>query len=157
MRPIGQSVVVFAFVLVSGCAAGSAPERNTGAGSPQSSGGSFSPSFWTMASPPPSGTGTGDTTDDGAAAPGTDSGALQNPDAGDDSTSPVATDDAEAAAPAPGLGVLFPAPPEAGMAASADAATCSNLGCFDIFDCAIYHPAEFGPCGFTQCVNFICK
>ena len=35
--------------------------------------------------------------------------------------------------------------------------SCANLGCFDVFDCAIFHPAEFGPCGFTQCVGLICK
>jgi hypothetical protein len=34
---------------------------------------------------------------------------------------------------------------------------CENLACFDIFDCALYHLAEFGPCGFTKCDGFICK
>ena len=34
---------------------------------------------------------------------------------------------------------------------------CANLGCFDVFDCAIYHAAQFGPCGFTACVNLICQ
>jgi hypothetical protein len=47
-----------------------------------------------------------------------------------------------------------PAPPPATDAGSGG--MCANLGCFDIFDCAIYHPAEFGPCGFTQCVGLIC-
>jgi hypothetical protein len=35
--------------------------------------------------------------------------------------------------------------------------SCANLGCFDVFDCAIFHPAEFGPCGFTKCVNLTCQ
>jgi hypothetical protein len=35
--------------------------------------------------------------------------------------------------------------------------TCENLACFDVFDCLLYHPAEFGPCKFTKCDAFICK
>jgi hypothetical protein len=34
---------------------------------------------------------------------------------------------------------------------------CANLGCFDVFDCLIYHAAQFGPCGFTQCVGLVCS
>jgi hypothetical protein len=51
-------------------------------------------------------------------------------------------------------GATFPPPP--GTSGS-DAMSCANLGCFDVFDCAIYHAAEFGPCGFTQCVDLVCK
>jgi hypothetical protein len=40
-------------------------------------------------------------------------------------------------------------PPPAGM--------CENLGCFDIFDCAIFHPDEAAVCNFTDCVDFVCK
>jgi hypothetical protein len=43
-----------------------------------------------------------------------------------------------------------------GGTADAGAAMCANLGCFDVFDCAIFHAAQFGPCGFTQCVNLVC-
>jgi hypothetical protein len=50
-------------------------------------------------------------------------------------------------------GSLFPPPPPP----PADAGMCANLGCFDVGDCAIYHAAQFGPCGFTQCVAFICS
>jgi hypothetical protein len=45
-------------------------------------------------------------------------------------------------------------PPPAG---DAGGDMCANLGCFDIFDCAIYHSAQFGPCGFTKCDGLICK
>ena len=34
---------------------------------------------------------------------------------------------------------------------------CANLGCIDVFDCIIYHAAQFGPCGFTKCDGLICK
>jgi hypothetical protein len=44
------------------------------------------------------------------------------------------------------------APPPA-----SDAGMCANLGCIDIFDCAIFHGAQFTPCGFTQCKNLICS
>jgi hypothetical protein len=42
---------------------------------------------------------------------------------------------------------------DAGAPAS-DAAECENLGCFDVFDCAIFHLGN--ECAFTACVNFIC-
>jgi hypothetical protein len=48
-----------------------------------------------------------------------------------------------------GLGADASTPPPAGM--------CENLGCFDIFDCAIFHPDEAAVCNFTDCVDFVCK
>jgi hypothetical protein len=33
---------------------------------------------------------------------------------------------------------------------------CDNAGCFDIFDCVIFHP-DLGGCGFTKCEGLICK
>jgi hypothetical protein len=34
---------------------------------------------------------------------------------------------------------------------------CQNLGCIDIFDCAIFHPQQAVACHFTACVNLICQ
>ncbi|MDB4975036.1 MAG: hypothetical protein JWN48_3377 [Myxococcaceae bacterium] len=32
---------------------------------------------------------------------------------------------------------------------------CQNLICFDVFDCAIFHPDALD-CGFTSCTGFVC-
>ena len=37
------------------------------------------------------------------------------------------------------------------------AGSCAELFCFDIFDCAIFHPDEAATCNFTACENFVCK
>jgi hypothetical protein len=39
---------------------------------------------------------------------------------------------------------------------SGDGGMCENLVCFDIFDCAIFHPDALD-CGFTKCEGFVCK
>jgi hypothetical protein len=39
---------------------------------------------------------------------------------------------------------------------AAGALKCDNAACFDIFDCAIFHP-DLLNCGFTKCEGFICK
>jgi hypothetical protein len=41
------------------------------------------------------------------------------------------------------------APPPSG-----DGSECADLGCFDLFDCVIFHLGN--ECGFTACENFIC-
>lgn len=40
--------------------------------------------------------------------------------------------------------------------AAADAGSCDNAVCFDVFDCVIWH-LDLGYCGFTKCENFVCK
>jgi hypothetical protein len=35
--------------------------------------------------------------------------------------------------------------------------SCSDLFCFDVLDCAIFHPDESATCNFTACENFVCK
>lgn len=82
-------------------------------------------------------------------------GATADPTSGGDAE-PAADDGGGASPPGPG-GLFPPASPPASAPGSADAMSCANLGCFDVFDCAIFHPAEFGPCGFTQCVGLVCK
>jgi hypothetical protein len=37
------------------------------------------------------------------------------------------------------------------------AGMCEQLVCFDIFDCALWHPDEAAVCNFTECTNFVCK
>jgi len=37
------------------------------------------------------------------------------------------------------------------------AGSCSDLFCFDLLDCAIFHPEEAATCNFTACENFVCK
>ncbi len=103
-----------------------------------------------------------DSGDDGANAPGADSGedAFAWPEA---SSLEASTDDGGGAgldATPTDMDVLPPpvdASPSPADAPASDGLSCHNLGCFDVFDCAIYHPAEFGPCGFTQCVNLVCQ
>src|SRR5262249_23560381 len=34
---------------------------------------------------------------------------------------------------------------------------CQGLVCFDVFDCALWHPKEATTCGFTACEAFTCK
>jgi hypothetical protein len=51
----------------------------------------------------------------------------------------------------------FPAPADAGAADVGDGGMCANLACFDVFDCALYHPNEYGPCKITKCEALICK
>jgi hypothetical protein len=34
---------------------------------------------------------------------------------------------------------------------------CENLECFDIFDCALWHPEEAASCNFTACTDLVCK
>jgi hypothetical protein len=48
--------------------------------------------------------------------------------------------------------VFPPLPPPAPVS---DAGACANAICFDVFDCAIFHPGN--NCGFTKCDGFICK
>lgn len=36
------------------------------------------------------------------------------------------------------------------------AVSCDNAVCFDIFDCALWHPDMLN-CGFTKCEGFVCK
>lgn len=96
---------------------------------------------------------TNETGDDASVITGDPGG--NNP-AGDDGTGVTVSpgDDADMADPSdagPGLASLFPPPADPG-----DGGMCANLGCFDVFDCAIYHAAQFGPCGFTQCVGLVC-
>jgi hypothetical protein len=85
-----------------------------------------------------------------AAPPAADAGSTASSDDGGDDASDAtsASDDAPAAPDSP-----VAALPDAGT----DGLVCANLGCFDFFDCAIFHPAEVGPCGFTKCVNLICQ
>jgi hypothetical protein len=101
-----------------------------------------------------------DSGDDGSAPPGDDAGSDSSPtfidatpgdDGGDGGGLDATPTDVDALSPSADA-----APPPADAPAS-DGLSCHNLGCFDVFDCAIYHPVEFGPCGFTQCVNFVCQ
>lgn len=53
----------------------------------------------------------------------------------------------------------FGATSDASVSSSGDGglvASCENLFCFDIFDCAIFHTDKLD-CGFTKCEGFICK
>jgi hypothetical protein len=90
---------------------------------------------------------TGTPGDDGADAdvapdPGVDADPGVDVDPGADADLPPIDD---AGTGALDTGSLFPPPPPP----PADAGMCANLGCFDVGDCAIYHAAQFGPCGFT--------
>jgi len=154
-------VVALGCAGVTACAAGSeGGSSQFGSGqttSTSSSGGSLGSGSSGAATTVPSGGSTsdpstspsGDSPGDDAAA-GDDAGPTAATDPGDDAGS-GATDASLAS-----LGSLFPPPPAMSTSAS-DAMSCANLGCFDVFDCAIFHPAEFGPCGFTQCVGLVCK
>ena len=89
-------------------------------------------------------------------APG-DDGAKASDDAaqGDDAATDTGTqagDDASADVTPPP-----PPPPPADASSASDGLVCAGLGCIDVFDCAIFHPAEVGPCHFTQCVNLVCQ
>jgi hypothetical protein len=33
---------------------------------------------------------------------------------------------------------------------------CADAVCFDVFDCYLWH-ADIVDCGFTDCVDFVCK
>lgn len=44
-----------------------------------------------------------------------------------------------------------------GTGGGAPADMCADLVCFDVFDCALWHPNEVGPCKFTKCDAFVCK
>jgi hypothetical protein len=108
----------------------------------------------------PSGSGGGIAVDPSGSGGGSsvDPTAPTGDDASTDADPGLASDDGgTTVAPAPSLGSLFPPPAPPTMTSPSDAMSCANLGCFDVFDCAIFHPAEFGPCGFTQCVGLICK
>ncbi len=132
------------------------PDSGSGTYGSGSSGGGGAPS--------PGGAGPGGVT--GGSAAGTDSGddSLASP--ADGSADDASYGDAGASgvdAASTDMDVL-PLPFDAADAASppadapaGDGLSCSHLGCIDVFDCAIYHPVEFGPCGFTQCVNFVCQ
>ncbi|MDB4989436.1 MAG: hypothetical protein JWN04_4614 [Myxococcaceae bacterium] len=58
-------------------------------------------------------------------------------------------------------GLLGGGASDAGKAAAASKSDsgvhqCENLVCFDIFDCAIFHPDALD-CGFTACTGFVCS
>jgi hypothetical protein len=166
LRP-SRFVIVLGCVSVLGCAAGSegtvgglskatpstsssgSGSGGTDIGSGNGGGSNVDPSGSGGGAVDPSGSGGGSSVD-----PTTPTG----DDASTDADPGVASDDGgTTVAPAPSLGSLFPPPPPATTSSTSDAMSCANLGCFDVFDCAIFHPAEFGPCGFTQCVGLICK
>jgi len=111
---------------------GVSPGTATGSGGPTgSAGGAGAP-----LTPVASGTGGAPTSPDPAAAGG--SGSAESADAG---------------------GLPFPfsllPPPAPTSGSGADAGSCDNMVCFDVFDCALWHPGNL--CGFTKCEGFVCK
>ncbi|HLK37098.1 MAG TPA: hypothetical protein VKU41_10140 [Polyangiaceae bacterium] len=153
---------VLALVACAACAIGSAEQGAAGDSGAQKQPPSGQQDAGALATPAPGPT-------------GTSSGPPPSPDTdGGSDTDAAVTDDAppsnpggggsDAAAGGPdGFGIdwdaLFapPPPPASDASTSADGLSCANQGCFDIFDCALYHPAEFSACKYTQCVNLVCQ
>jgi hypothetical protein len=81
---------------------------------------------------------------------------------GKDGGVPVASGTVSGQNPLGGLGAIFSGGATDGgktaPASSKDGGVdqCANAVCFDVFDCAIFHPDALD-CGFTACVGFVCQ
>lgn len=157
MRQLARCAPLLFMVLCPACGAGSSSTGDDGGFGPASSGsGSASGASSGSASGSLSGSSSGSSS--GAGPDGTGTGSTGS--SGD--TSSATGSSSGGVADAGGLDLdalatLFPPPAPSDAATLADGMSCGNLGCFDVFDCAIYHAAQFGPCGFTKCVNLICQ
>lgn len=180
-RPMSDCILPFGLALVlvgaltAGCK-GATADLSVLDGGGGSSGGEAAPSSLTQgasgsggeSTPPsggddgPAGTDVGDGAHDGRAAQAAQVDAASDgghpvDEAGPTSAQAEGGDDASSSDDAPSFSDDAPAPTGTDAGAATDGLVCRNLGCFDFLDCAIFHSAEIGPCGFTKCVNLVCQ